>query len=77
MDWRFNGPHALCVLRRQRGDGRHAITTERSNRFQISLNACTAVRTGNGQDAWVFKFKSVVAPGEKAFPVVRTWLALG
>ena len=38
----MNGAHTGGVLRRQRGDGRHAKATQCSKRFQVSLNARAA-----------------------------------
>ena len=50
-----NALHAQRVLRRQGGDGGHAVTAQGGKSFQIGLNASAAatVRSGDGQNACV------------------------
>ena len=49
---RLERSHALRVLRRQRGDHRHAIGAEGRERLQVGLNAGTptGIRTRDGKD---------------------------
>ena len=58
----MNGLHAHGVLRRQSGDGGHAVTAKRGKRFQIGLYACSTarIRSGNGQDTGVMGMCSSV-----------------
>ncbi len=48
----LKGSHTLRVLRRQRGDNRHAIGTERGECLQVGLDAGAAawIRAGDGKD---------------------------
>ena len=52
---RVNALHALGVLRRQGGDRRHAVATERGDGLHVGLNAraAAAVGAGNGQNAHI------------------------
>ena len=58
----MNGLHAHGVLRRQSGDGGHAVTAKRGKSFQIRLYACATarIRSGNGQDTGVMGMCSSV-----------------
>ena len=59
---RLNSLHTHGVLRRQSGDGGHAVTTKRSKSFQIGLYACAAarIRSSDGQDTGVMGMGSSV-----------------
>ena len=65
----MNGPHAARVLRRKRGDGRHAKAAECRESFQIGLNTRSAatVRAGDGQEAGVLVRESLVCHGLMIF----------